>query len=203
MLVIHGGAGLDAHARKQAQRFAEAGYVVFACDLYGADVAGHRERVLGEITAFRADRARLTARVTAGLDVLASDAQLDGRVAVVGYCFGGLAALELARSGVALAAIVSVHGTLTTTQPVGAGVIRTPILVCQGARDPHCSLADAMGFADEMTSLAADWEMAIYGNAMHGFTHEDAKGQMPGVLYDADADARSGSAIQAFIARPR
>jgi dienelactone hydrolase len=201
VLVVHGGAGLDAHARKQAQRFAEAGYVALACDMYGSDVAGDRARVLREINAFRADRSRITARVKTGLDVLASHAQMDGRVAVVGYCFGGLVALELARSGIELAAIVSVHGTLTTTQPVEAGAIRTPVLACQGALDPHCSLADAMHFADEMKALKAEWEMVIYGHAMHGFTHEDAKGQMPGVLYDADADARSLSAIRTFLAR--
>jgi dienelactone hydrolase len=201
VLVVHGGAGLDAHARKQAQRFAEAGYVAFACDMYGSDVAGNRAHVLREINAFRADRARVTGRVKAGLDVLTSHARVDGRIGVVGYCFGGLVALELARSGIELAAIVSVHGTLTTTQPVEAGAILTPILACQGALDPHCSLADAMHFANEMTALKAAWEMVIYGNAMHGFTHEDAKGQMPGVLYDADADARSLSAIRAFLAR--
>ena len=201
VLVVHGGAGLDAHARKQAQRFAGAGYVAFACDMYGPDVIGNREKTVSEINAFRADRTRLTTRVKAGLDVLVSDAHVDGRTAVVGYCFGGLVALELARTGIELAAIISVHGTLTTTQPVEARAIRTPILACQGALDPHCSLVDAMRFADEMRSLDADWEMAIYGNAMHGFTHEDAKGQMPGVLYDGDADARSLSAIQAFLAR--
>jgi dienelactone hydrolase len=139
--------------------------------------------------------------VRAGLDAFASRARFDGRIAVVGYCFGGLVALELARSGIELAAVVSVHGTLTTTQPVEARAIRTPVLACQGALDPHCSLADAMRFADEMRSLDADWELVIYGHAMHGFTHEDARGQMPGVLYDADADGRSLSAIQAFLAR--
>lgn len=201
VLVVHGGAGLDAHARKQARRFAEAGYVAFACDMYGADATGNRDMILREINAFRADRDRITGRVKAGLDVLAGDAHMDGRVAVVGYCFGGLVALEVARSGIDLAAVVSVHGTLSTARPADAGVIRTPILVCQGALDPHCSLADAMRFADEMKSLNADWEMAIYGHAMHGFTHEDAKGQMPGVLYDADADARSLSAIREFLVR--
>jgi len=201
VLVVHGGAGLDAHARKQAQRAADAGYIAFACDMYGADVIGNREKVVREINAFRADRTRLTTRARAALDVLASDANMDGRIAVVGYCFGGLVALELARSGVELTAVVSVHGTLTTTQPVETLAIHAPILACQGALDPHCSLADAMRFADEMKSLDADWEMVMYGRAMHGFTHEDAKGQMPGVLYDADADARSLSAIRAFLTR--
>lgn len=201
VLVVHGGAGLDAHARKQAHRLADAGYAAFACDMYGADVIGNREKVIREINAFRGDRARLTKRVTAALDVLASQVRMDGRLAVVGYCFGGLVALELARTGIELAAAVSVHGTLTTTAPVERRMIRARILACQGALDPHCSLGDAMRFAEEMRSVAADWEMVIYGNAMHGFTHEDAKGQMAGVQYDAEADARSLSAIRAFLAR--
>lgn len=201
VLIVHGGAGLDAHARKQAWRFAEAGYIAFACDMYGADVRGNRQLVLREINAFRDNRDYTAARVKAGLEILRSDAHTAGPAAVVGYCFGGLAALELARTGIALAAVVSVHGTLSTTQPVAPGAICTPVLVCQGALDPHCPLADAMRFADQMTSLNADWEMTIYGNAMHGFTHEDANGQMPGVLYDADADARSLAAIRAFLVR--
>jgi dienelactone hydrolase len=201
VLIVHGGAGLDAHARKQTQRFAEAGYVAFACDMYGSEVNGNRTRVMQEINLFRGDRARISGRVKAGLDVVRSHPHMDGRVAVVGYCFGGLVALELARTGIELAAVVSVHGTLTTTQPVEAGAIRTPVLACQGALDPHCSLDDAMRFADEMKALKAEWEMVIYGKAMHGFTHEDAQGQMPGVLYDADADARSLSAIRTFLGR--
>ena len=201
VLIIHGGAGLDAHAEKQARRLADAGYVTFACDMYGDGVTGNRERVLAQINAFRTDRGRLAARATAGLDVLRAQPQIDGRIAAVGYCFGGLVALELARAGVELVGSISVHGTLTTTQPVQAGAIKTPILVCQGALDPHCTLKDVAVFADEMKACGVDWEMVIYGNAMHGFTHEDARGQMPGVLYEPDADIRSLSAIRAFLNR--
>jgi dienelactone hydrolase len=201
VLVVHGGAGLDAHARTQAQRFADAGYVAFACDMYGDAVRGNRERVMGEITRLRADRHQVVARATPAIDLLLSQSQCDGRFAIVGYCLGGLVALELARSGVEAAAVVSVHGTLTTTQPVDPGTIRSPLLVLQGGADPHCTLADAFGFASEMKTVGADWEMAIYGNAQHGFTHADAAGQMPGVRYDADADARSLAAIGAFLDR--
>jgi dienelactone hydrolase len=201
VLVVHGGAGLDAHARTQAQRFADAGYVAFACDMYGAAISGKRERVLSEIHALRGDRDRLCARATPAIDVLLSQPQTDGRFAIVGYCFGGLVALELARSGLDAAGVVSVHGTLTTTQPVEAGAIRAPLLICQGGADPHCSLDDALACAREMKTVGADWEMVIYGNAVHGFTHEDAAGQMPGVRYDADADAKSFGAICAFLDR--
>jgi dienelactone hydrolase len=200
-MVVHGGAGLDAHAIKQAQRFADAGYVAFACDMYGDGVRGHRERVMSEITALRADRDRLCSRAKPALEVLRSHPNVDGRLAIVGYCFGGLVSLELARSGLEANAIVSVHGTLTTTRPVEAGAIRTPLLICQGGADPHCSLDHALVFASEMKTVGADWEMVIYGNAVHGFTHEDAAGQMPGVRYDADADARSLTAIRAFLRR--
>lgn len=201
ILVVHGGAGLDAHARAQAQRFADAGYVAFTCDMYGDAVRGNRERVMGEIGRLRADRAQIVARAKPALDLLLSQPHSDGRFAVAGYCFGGLVALELARSGLEAAGVVCVHGTLTTTQPVEPGAIRTPLLVLQGAADPHCTLDDALAFALEMKSIGADWEMVVYGNAQHGFTHADAAGQMPGVRYDADADAKSLAAIRAFLER--
>jgi dienelactone hydrolase len=199
VLVIHGGAGLDAHAMRQAERFAQAGYIAFACDMYGEGVSGNRQRVLGEINALRRDRARIVARAQGALEILRGHGA--NRMAIVGYCFGGLVALELARAGTDVSAIVSVHGTITTSQPVQPGAIKAAILVCQGATDPHCSLDDVITFATEMKYVGADWELVVYGNAMHGFTHEDAKGQMPGVLYNAQADERSLDTIRAFLRR--
>jgi dienelactone hydrolase len=199
VIVIHGGAGLDLHARTQAARFANAGYLAFACDMYGAGVAGNRERVMATINGFRSDRQRAAQRVGAAVDLLRAQPQMDGRLAVVGYCFGGLISLELARSGLDARAIVSVHGTLTTTQPVESGAITAAILVCQGGSDPHCPISAVTTFANEMNAGGVDWQMEIYGKAVHGFTHEDATGQMPGVRYDADADARSFAAICTFL----
>ncbi len=117
ILLIHGGAGLDSRARGQASRYAALGYVVFACDMLGDGVAGDRERVIGSLTALRDDPGLLAGRARAGLAELAGCGHAREPFAAVGFCFGGLAALTLARSGAGLAAAVSIHGSLVTTRP--------------------------------------------------------------------------------------
>jgi dienelactone hydrolase len=199
ILVIHGGAGLDDHAEGRAQRLAGLGYVVFACDMYGDGVAGDRQRVMSCINELRADRRRLCERAKAGIDVLVSHSQVDGRVAAVGYCFGGMTVLELARGGVDLAGAVCVHGSLSTTRPAEPDGVKPRILVCHGALDPHGPPAHVVAFIEEMNHAAADWQLIVYGGAMHGFTHETATGQTPGVMYHAPSDARSSVAIQRFL----
>jgi len=200
ILVVHGGAGLDDHARNRARRIAGFGYVAFACDMYGDGVSGDRQRVMARISELRSAPATLSQRAQAGLNELASHPSVDGRVAAVGYCFGGMTVLELARAGADLAGVVSVHGSLQTPQPAQEGTIRARVLVCHGALDPHVPVTQVTAFIEEMNGAGADWQLITYGNAMHGFTHEDAaKYPMPGVAYDARADARSWTAIQAFF----
>jgi len=198
VLVIHGGAGLDDHARGRARRFAEAGFVAFACDMYGESVAGKRDRVMQHIGELRRDRAALCRRAQAGIDQLASHAQTDGRMVAVGYCLGGMVGLELARAGIDLAGVVSVHGGLETTRPAEPSTIKTRVLVCHGALDPHVPMAHVAAFTDEMNRAGADYQLIVYGGAMHGFTHETAIQPVNGVAYNAPADARSARAIQAF-----
>ena len=84
ILVVHGGAGLDDHAKERARRIAELGFVVFACDMYGNGVAGNRERVIARIMELRKDPARLCERARAGIEVLACHPRVDGRMAAVG-----------------------------------------------------------------------------------------------------------------------
>src|SRR5260221_10271629 len=117
ILVVHSGAGLDDHAKGRARRFAERGFVVFACDMYGEGVVGNRERIMARLTEFRADRAKLCERARAGLEVLAAQPLVDGRMAAVGYCFGGMTALELARSGAGVAGGGGVDGSVDTPHP--------------------------------------------------------------------------------------
>jgi dienelactone hydrolase len=199
VLVLHGGAGLDEHARERARRLALLGYVAFAADLYGDEVRGRRDRVLQAIQGFVGDPLVLRHRVRAALDWLTTHPLVDGRRAAVGYCLGGMAALELARSGADLAAAVSIHGSLRTSRPAEPGTIVARILVCHGALDPHVPTVQVTAFADEMTAAGADWQLNVYGGAMHGFTHETSGPPQPGVAYQAVADARSAAALAGFL----
>ena len=199
VLVVHGGAGLDDHAKGRAQQIAESGLVAFACDMYGDGVAGNRELVMTRIQQLHHNRGALCAAAKAGIDILRDHPQVDGRLAAVGYCFGGMTVLELARSGLELAGVVSVHGSLETRWPALPDTIKAKILVCHGAVDPHVPTAQVTAFADEMTNARADWQLIVYGGAMHGFTHETATGGTPGVAYHRPSDIRSSKAIQSFF----
>jgi dienelactone hydrolase len=201
ILLIHSGAGLDEHARGQARRYAELGYAVLACDMYGDGVAGDRERVMACLTALRDDPEFLIRRGQAGLAALSRCPEVGGHMAAIGFCFGGMAALSLARSGANLAGIVSIHGSLTTTKPAEPGAVTAKVLVCHGASDPHVPMRDVATFTDEMNHADADWQLIIYGRAMHGFTHKHVvPGAIPGVAYDPIADARSFAATSTFLA---
>ena len=199
MLAVHGGAGLDDHARGRARQLAQLGLVVFACDMYGERVIGDRERVMATITGLLGSRDKLCQRALAGIKVLASDPRVNGRIAAVGYCFGGRTVLEVARSGADLAGVISVHGSLETADPARPGEVRAKILVCHGALDPHVPTQQVTGFIEEMNAAGTDYQLIVYGGAMHGFTH-DVGPQMPGVEYHAASDTRSFAAIRAFLA---
>jgi dienelactone hydrolase len=199
VLVVHGGAGIDDHARGRARRFAESGFVVFACDMYGEGVTGNRERIIRHIGDLRNNRAALVRRVQSAIEILSCRAEVDGRIAAVGYCFGGMVVLEYARSGATISGVVSVHGGLETTSPAEPSSIRARILVCHGALDPFAPMSQVATFAEEMKNAGADYQLIVYGNAMHGFTHETATGQQPGVRYHAQTDARSSVAIGDFL----
>lgn len=199
VLVVHGGAGLDDHAKGRARQFAELGLLVFACDMYGKAVTGDRAQVLSCIQALVADRDKLARRAHAGVEVLTSHPLFDGNIAAVGYCFGGRTVLELARTGADLAGAICVHGSLETANPASPGGVKAKVLVCHGALDSHVPATQLTGFIQEMNAAGTDFQLIVYGGAMHGFTH-DVGPQGPGVAYDAVSDKRSFLAIKAFLA---
>ncbi len=199
VLVVHGGAGLDDHAKSRARQLADLGLPVFACDMYGKAVMGDRDRVVTCLRELVADRAKISRRVQAGVDVLLSHPFASGQVAAIGYCFGGRAVLELARTSAPLAGVISVHGSLESARPAGPGDVKAKVLVCHGSVDPHVPTTHLTGFIEEMNEAGADYQLIVYGGAMHGFTH-DVGPQAPGVAYHAVSDQRSFLAIKAFLA---
>jgi dienelactone hydrolase len=200
IFLVHGGAGLDEHARDQARRYAALGYVVLAGDMFGEGVRGDRDRVISCLMALRDDPDLMVRRAEAGLAALQCCPGTNGRVAAVGFCFGGMVALALARAGAPLDGAVSIHGSLATSRQAGPGAVRASVLVCHGALDPHVPLPDVTAFAHEMNGAGADWQLIMYGGAQHGFTHaRAAPGEMPGVAHDPAADRRSFAAVGTFL----
>jgi dienelactone hydrolase len=145
----------------------------------------------------RADAVRWRARAEAARIALVQQDVVDAEaIAAIGYCFGGTTALELARSGADLAAVVSFHGGLTSSRPADARGIRAKVLVCHGAADRLVTLGQLAAFQDEMANTEVDWQVHVYGGAGHGFTNPEADGAgVPELAYDARADRRSWAAM--------
>lgn len=203
VLVIHEWKGLGPYEERRARQLAELGYVAFALDIYGKGVRAkdtHEAAALAGI--YRKDRGLMRARAQAGLEVLKSQELADpGRVAAIGYCFGGMAVLELARSGADVEGVVSFHGKLNTPDPKDAENIKGKVLILHGADDRSVPPEEIAAFEDEMRRAGVDWLMISYGGAVHSFTNP-ASGDDPsrGVAYNERADHRSWEAMKLFFA---
>lgn len=201
LLLAHGGAGLDEHAQDQARRYAALGFTVLACDMFGPGVAGRRDLIIAYLGEVRQNPTLLYRRAEAGLRALQVLPELTGKgAAAVGFCFGGMVVLTLARQGADLAGVISMHGGLATVLPAEPGAVRARVLVCHGARDPHVPIGDVTTFIEEMERAGADLQLIVYGAAMHGFTHAHAvPGATPGVEYHQLTDRRSFQAAGQFL----
>ena len=198
VLVVHEWWGHNEHARNQARRLAEAGYVGFALDMYGkGKVTTHPQDAQAFVSEVTKDPAVLAARFNAALEQLKRDPHVDTtRIAAIGYCFGGAVALDMARAGTPLAAVVTFHGALATKTPAQPGKIKARILVLAGGADPFVPPEQIEGFKREMQAAGARFEVIVYPGAKHGFTNPNA-GQygMPQLAYDAQADRESWAAM--------
>ena len=198
VLVAPEGGGLVDLTKSIARRLAEAGYAAFAMDYYGdGKPLTDMNDVMPRITAFMAEPSGIRARAAAALAVLAEQPQTDpGRLAAIGYCFGGTTVLELARSGADVKAVVGFHSGLGTARPQDARQIRAKVLTCIGALDPIIPPDQRLAFEKEMTDGGVDWRMNLYGGAGHSFTNPDvgALGRA-GFEYHAETDRRSWRAM--------
>jgi dienelactone hydrolase len=192
VLIAHDAAGLGDHPKETARRLAELGYVAFALDYHGDGQTLPPDQVGPRLGALAGDLDRVRSVARAGLEVLLASEYADAdRVAAIGYCFGGTLSLELARSGAALGAVVGFHSGLATTRPEDASAVTGRVLVCIGADDPIIPPAQRAAFEEEMRAAGVDWQMHLYGGAVHSFTNPLADGSMPAIKYDRAADIRS------------
>ncbi|MCP1373928.1 dienelactone hydrolase family protein [Dyella lutea] len=185
--------GVNAMAVKKAEMIAGSRYVILVTDLYGEGVRPtSNDQAEVATKPLYANRPLMRQRMNEALAQLkaqAKDAPIDlTHLAAIGFCFGGTAVLDLARSGADVAAVVSFHGGLTTDDPALAKQIKARVLVMNGA-DDSWTMKDADAFMNEMRGSPADWQFVVLGHAVHCFTETDQ--HSPGCMYDARAAARS------------
>ncbi len=203
VLVVHEWWGLNDYPKRRARELAELGYVAFVADMYGKGVTTTDPAQARELVgAFYGDRAMTRARVAAGLNVLKTQPNVDpDKIAAMGYCFGGMVSLELARSGADIDGVVSFHGSLSTPNADDAKNIKAKVLVLHGADDPNVKPEEVATFEQEMRGGGVDWQLVKYSGAVHAFTNP-AAGSDPtiGMAYNERADKRSWEAMKDFLA---
>jgi dienelactone hydrolase len=201
VLIAHNWSGQSAADNAVADRLAALGYVGIAIDVYGKGVRGD---AMGDNSAlmgvWMADRAALQARLLAAVAAARLHPAVDAaRIAVIGYCFGGLCALDVARSGTPdVRAVVSFHGVYAPNG-LAALPITAKVLVLHGWDDPMTPPDATVGLARELSAAGADWQIHAYGGTMHAFTAPQANNPAGGIQYSADADRRSWQAMTNFL----
>lgn len=201
VLINHTWAGRDEFVERKARRLAWSGYACFALDNYGIGRRGTTpEECSALMTPLMSDRRRLLARLRAGLAAARSMPIVDARrIAVIGFCFGGLCALDVARADEDVRGVASFHGLLKSsgfTEPK----IRARVLMMHGFDDPLAPPDDLLAVAREFTAAGADWQLHAYGQTVHAFTNPKANNRAGGMQYDQAADRRSWHALEEFLA---
>jgi len=200
--ISHAWGGRSPFEEGRAVAVAELGYVGFALDLYGKGVLGTDPEVNSALMApLLEDRALLQARINLAVDVLREQAEVDSaRVAAMGYCFGGLCVLDLARSGSDVLGVASFHGLFAPPEGIPNKDITASVLCLHGYDDPMVEPQAVIDLATELTASGADWQIHAYGNTLHAFTNPEANDPDMGTIYDAKAERRSWQALTDFLA---
>jgi dienelactone hydrolase len=201
VLVVHEWWGLNDYAKRRAEQLAALGYVAFALDMYGKGVSTTDRKEAAKLAGQFRGKPLMRHRARAGLDVLIGNKRVDRkRIAAIGFCFGGTTVLELAYGGADLVGVVSFHGGLTMPKPEDMKNIKAKMLVLHGAEDPVAPPAKVVGFQGTMREAGVDWQIIIYGGAVHAFTNPAAgNDKTRGSAYDEKAARRSWQHMQMFF----
>lgn len=202
VLVVHDWMGNGEFAYARASSLAQQGYVAFAVDVYGRGKRAKNSTEAAELAKpFYEDRALLRARMKGALAELLKRPEVDpGRIAVIGFCFGGTAALELARSGADLKGVVSFHGGLGTNQPGETKDVKAKLLILHGSRDPLVPPTEVAAFMDEMNKASVEYRLVAFPNAVHAFTNPGAgTDQTKPAAYNLDVAIAAYREMWAFL----
>jgi dienelactone hydrolase len=202
VLVSHAWRGRDAFSEEKARYMAELGYVGLALDMYGKGVRGSsKEENAALMTPLVDNRSRLRARIQLALEVLkAQDEVQADKTAAIGFCFGGLCVLELARDGADLQGVISFHGLLGRSEAPTASQIIPSVLVLHGDQDPMVSPEDILKLQAELSEADCDWQLHNFGNTLHAFTNPEANDPDFGTVYHPIANRRAWLLAEAFLA---
>ena len=173
VLLAHDRAGMAENAFRDSELIAKMGYVVFVEDMFGKGfVPKDVPEMTATITIYNNDRPLMRARAAAGFEVLKSNPLVDtAKLAVVGYCFGGTVAVELAETGVPIVGMISVHGSFRGFPPEAAKNIRGRVLILHGAEDPVAPLPEVVALVDQLRAAKVNWELNLYSGTTHAFTN--------------------------------
>ncbi len=201
VLVVHTWAGCGDFERRKAIDLAKLGYVALAVDMYGNGIVGSGPDENARLMApLLEDRALLQRRMLRALEALKGLENVDARrTAAIGFCFGGLCVLDLARTGASFQAAVSFHGLLAPPANLERLPVRAKVLALHGWDDPMAKPESVEALAAELTAAGADWQVHAYGNTMHAFTNPAASNAAGGTVYDEQADRRSWRAMRDFL----
>jgi dienelactone hydrolase len=172
VLLGHDRAGMAAAAFRDSELIAKMGYVVFVADMFGKGfVPKDVPEMTATITIYNNDRPLMRSRARAGFEVLKSNPMVDAsKLAIVGYCFGGTVAIELAESGVPVAGTISVHGSFRNFAPEAAKNINGKVLILHGAEDPVAPIPEVMSLVEQLRAAKVSWELELYSGTTHAFT---------------------------------
>lgn len=202
VLVNHAWAGQDGFAQDKAVQMAALGYVGFALDNYGNGAQPETtEECSAMMTPLVEDRKALLGRLKAGYKAAAALDEVDEtHMAAIGFCFGGLCTLDMARAGLDLHAAISFHGLLEAPEGLPKKKVKASVLVCHGWDDPMADPDMVKAFGAEMVSKKCDWQLHAYGNVLHGFMNPKADNKKMGIVYDALAERRATNAMLDLLA---
>lgn len=202
VLVAHDWSGRREFACKAAERIADLGFAGFALDMYGKGIFGadgDAEKNGALMSPLASDRTLLRRRINAALQAVRQLPNVDAsRIAAMGYCFGGMCVLELARSGADIRGVISVHGIFAPGKIANEN-ITAKVLCLHGHNDPMVPPEQVLAFETEMTQAGVDWQVHVYGGTMHAFTNPKANNPGFGTVYNEVAADRAYRSIADFL----